>query len=172
MGVIIVGQQWDEEAERVRVEKKERERMIIIIHCQVVRLTYKGVALDDGLKDYVERWHLCQPLEVLEYKEVPWPNAVIEEKFSVDACEWPSKDVVIGDSMYMPAAFAEKAHLGINPFGKYKNDYTSENDKVKAIEEWIVQHGKESNIAIGLQAWQISCDDGKHYYEAGSPWWR
>ncbi|XP_043689491.1 RNA pseudouridine synthase 6, chloroplastic [Telopea speciosissima] len=148
-------------------------------------------------EDYVKGWYLCQ-LEVLDCKEVPWPNAIIEEKYSVDDCGWPSKDVayeckinlltgkthqvraqlaacgapIVGDSMYMPAAIAEKANPGINPFGKCKKEYTDENDRVKDVEEWIAQHGKEPSIAIGLQACQISWDDGEHHYEAGSPWWR
>ncbi|XP_042485487.1 RNA pseudouridine synthase 6, chloroplastic isoform X2 [Macadamia integrifolia] len=148
-------------------------------------------------EDYVKGWYVCQ-LEVLDCKAVPWPNAIIKENYSVDDCGWPSKDVayeckinlltgrthqvraqlaacgapIVGDSMYMPAAIAEKANPGINPFGKYKKDYTIDNDRVKAVEEWIAQHGKEPSIAIALQACQISWDDGEHYYEAKSPWWR
>lgn len=78
---------------------------------------------------------------------------------------------IVGDSMYMPAAIAEMANPGLNPFGKIKK-YTSENDKETAITEWIAQYGKEPSVAIGLQACQISWDDGEHFYEAISPWWR
>jgi hypothetical protein len=74
--------------------------------------------------------------------------------------------------MYMPAAVAEMVSPGCNPFGKYKKQYTSEDDKAIAVEEWVLCHGKEPNVAIGLQACQISWDDGKHIYNAGSPWWR
>ena len=84
------------------------------------------------------------------------------------ACSAP----LVGDSMYMPAAIAEMSSPGLNPFGKYKQNYTSETDVAMAVTEWIEQHGKEPNVVIGLQACQISWDDGEHMYEAGSPWWR
>ncbi|WCJ20254.1 hypothetical protein M5689_002501 [Euphorbia peplus] len=59
------------------------------------------------------------------------------------------------------------------PFGKYKEQFNDEDDdESSAIAEWIIKHGKEPNVAIGLQACQISWDDGKHTYKAGSPWWR
>ncbi|KAA8515485.1 hypothetical protein F0562_018904 [Nyssa sinensis] len=42
-------------------------------------------------EDFVKGWHLCQ-LEVLECKKVLWPNSIIEERYSVEDCGWPSKD--------------------------------------------------------------------------------
>ncbi|KAM4101859.1 hypothetical protein ACJW30_05G177900 [Castanea mollissima] len=148
-------------------------------------------------EDFIKGWNLCQ-LEVLECKEVLWPNAVIEKKYCVEDCGWPSQHIayeckinlltgrthqiraqlaacsapLVGDSMYMPAAIAEMRSPGLNPFGKYKQNYTSETDEAMAVTEWIEQHGKEPNVVIGLQACQISWDDGEHMYEAGSPWWR
>ncbi|XP_021821499.1 RNA pseudouridine synthase 6, chloroplastic [Prunus avium] len=148
-------------------------------------------------EDFIERWSLCQ-LEVMECKEVPWPNAVVEEKYCVEDCGWPSKDYayeckinlltgrthqvraqlaacgapIVGDSMYMPAAVAEMESPGLNPFGQYKKHYTTENDKETAVAGWIARHGKEPNVAIGLQACQISWDDEKHTFEARAPWWR
>ncbi|KAK3024847.1 hypothetical protein RJ639_045064, partial [Escallonia herrerae] len=145
-------------------------------------------------EDFVKGWHLCQ-LEVLECKKVPWPNAAVEEKQSVEDCGWPSKVFayeckinlltgrthqiraqlaacgapVVGDSMYMPAAITEISCPGHDPFGKYKRQYSSENEKALAVEEWIACHGKEPSFAIGLQACQISWDDGEHFYEARSP---
>lgn len=74
--------------------------------------------------------------------------------------------------MYMPAALAELTNPGVFPFGKYKREYSREDDKRIAIENWISLHGKEPSLAIGLQASQISWDDDKYVYEAGSPWWR
>lgn len=65
--------------------------------------------------------------------------------------------------MYMPAALAKLTKPGVSPFG---------NDKRFAIDDWISLHGKEPSLAIGLQACQISWDDDKYVYEAGSPWWR
>ncbi|KAK8971523.1 hypothetical protein KSP40_PGU010736 [Platanthera guangdongensis] len=40
--------------------------------------------------DYIEGWHICQ-LEVLECKEVPWPNADVERTYNIEDCGWPSK---------------------------------------------------------------------------------
>lgn len=74
--------------------------------------------------------------------------------------------------MYMPAALAEASQFGLNPFGKNKKVHDNEDAKAQAIEEWIAFHGKEPAVAIGLQACHISWDDGKHSYDAGSPWWR
>ncbi|CAA3031610.1 RNA pseudouridine synthase 6, chloroplastic isoform X1 [Olea europaea subsp. europaea] len=148
-------------------------------------------------EDFVKGWYLCQ-LEVLECKKVPWPDALTEKKYSIEDCGWPGKDFayeckidlltgrthqiraqlaacgapLVGDSMYMPAAIAEMRKPGLNPFGKYKKAYATENDKELHVEEWIACHGKEPSVAIGLQACQISWDEGEHVYEARSPWWR
>ncbi|KAK4258976.1 hypothetical protein QN277_005361 [Acacia crassicarpa] len=148
-------------------------------------------------EDYFERWHLCQ-LEVMECRKVPWPTTLIQDKFCIEDCGWPSQDYayectinlltgkthqiraqfaackapLVGDSMYMPAALAEMANPGVNPFGKHKKDLIDEGEKEMATLTWIEQHGKEPSVAIGLQACQISWDDGDHFYKAGSPWWR
>ena len=79
---------------------------------------------------------------------------------------------VVGDTIYMPASIAEMNSPGLNPFGKHMRDYSSEDDKQVAITEWMGRHGKEPSVAIGLQACQISWDDGESMYEAGAPWWR
>ncbi|WOH09173.1 hypothetical protein DCAR_0728628 [Daucus carota subsp. sativus] len=148
-------------------------------------------------EEFTTRWFLCQ-LEILECKMVPWPNADIEDKYSIEDCGWPSQEFayeckislltgrthqiraqlaacgapIVGDAMYMPAAKAEISRPGLNPLGKCKKQYASENDREVGIEDWIACHGKEPRIAIGLQACQISWDDGEHFYEAKSPWWR
>ncbi|XP_015574301.1 RNA pseudouridine synthase 6, chloroplastic isoform X2 [Ricinus communis] len=148
-------------------------------------------------EEFIEGWYLCQ-LEVLECRKVPWPDTVTEEKYSVEDCGWPSKDFayeckinlltgrthqiraqlaacgapLVGDSMYMPAAIAEMANPGVNPFGKHKKQYTGENDESMGVAEWVERHGKEPSIAIGLQACEISWGDSKHIYKAGPPWWR
>lgn len=93
---------------------------------------------------------------------------MIQIRAQLAACGAP----IVGDSMYMRAAIAEIGSPGLHPFGKYKQQYTSEDDRVLAVEEWIASHGKEPGVAIGLQACQISWDDGEHFYEARSPWWR
>ncbi|KAK6133352.1 hypothetical protein DH2020_032923 [Rehmannia glutinosa] len=147
--------------------------------------------------DFISGWRLCQ-LEVLECRKVPWPNSIMEEKNNIEDCGWPTKDFayeckinlltgrthqirtqlaacgapLVGDSAYMPAAIAEANCPGLNPFGKNKKEYTDDDAKALAIEEWIAHHGKEPSVAIGLQACHISWDDGEHSYEAGSPWWR
>ncbi|GKV16052.1 hypothetical protein SLEP1_g26759 [Rubroshorea leprosula] len=148
-------------------------------------------------EDFVKGWYLCQ-LEVMECKEIPWPDSLLEEKYSIEDFGWPTKNFayeckinlltgrthqiraqlaacgapIVGDSMYMPAAIAEVTRPGLNPFGKHKKIYNSEDDKEMAVTEWVARHGKEPSVAIGLQACQISWDDGEHIYEAGSPWWR
>ncbi|XP_021719665.1 RNA pseudouridine synthase 6, chloroplastic-like [Chenopodium quinoa] len=148
-------------------------------------------------EECIDRWLLCR-LEVLDCKEVPWPNSSIREKYQIEDCGWPVKNLayectvdlltgrthqiraqfaacgapIIGDSMYMPASLAEKATPNINPLGKCKEEYTSEDEKNIAIDNWIALHGKEPTVAIGLQACQISWDNGEHIYNAGSPWWR
>ncbi|XP_065878414.1 RNA pseudouridine synthase 6, chloroplastic-like [Euphorbia lathyris] len=149
-------------------------------------------------EEFRKGWYLCQ-LEVLECKKVPWPDAVTKEKYSVEDCGWPLKDYayeckinlltgrthqiraqlaacgapIVGDSMYMPAAIAEIENPGTNPFNKHKKQFNDEEDDESiAIAKWIEQHGKEPNVAIALQACQISWDDGNHIYKAGSPWWR
>nr|GEW71468.1 RNA pseudouridine synthase 6, chloroplastic-like [Tanacetum cinerariifolium] len=147
-------------------------------------------------KDFIKGWNLCQ-LEVLECRKVPWPNAVIEEKFGIEDSSWPDKEFayeckinlltgrthqiraqladcgapIVGDSMYMPAVIVEQASPGVNPFGKYKKQFESDSDREFAAEEWAAKHGKEPSVAIGLQACQISWDEGEHFYEAGAPWW-
>ncbi|KAF5199642.1 Rna pseudouridine synthase 6 protein, partial [Thalictrum thalictroides] len=159
-------------------------------------------------EDFHRGWHLCQ-LEVLECTEVPWPNAAIQEKYFVDDCGWPSKDIayellmthgveenivyhtdksyhemqiraqfaacgapIVGDSMYIPAVMAERSNPGVNPFGEHGKLHATEEEKANAEKEWMAQHGKEPSVAIGLQAYQISWDEGEYIYEAGSPWWR
>ncbi|CAO2842579.1 unnamed protein product [Amaranthus hypochondriacus] len=165
---------------------------IITHYMQPARLAPRIVS-----EEYVEGWQLCQ-LEVLDCQEVPWPNSIIEEKYQIKDCEWPAKNFayeckinlltgrthqiraqlaacgapIIGDSMYMPAVLAELNKPGVFPFGKFKSAYSCEDDKRAAVDNWISLHGKEPSLAIGLQACQISWNDGKHIYEAGSPWWR
>lgn len=72
----------------------------------------------------------------------------------------------------MPAAIAQMVNPGVNPYKKKNKQYTSESNTGQKVEEWIAQHGKEPSVAIGLQARQISWDDGEHFYEAGRPWWQ
>ncbi|KDP20778.1 hypothetical protein JCGZ_21249 [Jatropha curcas] len=148
-------------------------------------------------EEFMQGWQLCQ-LEILECKKVPWPDARTMEKYSVEDCGWSSKDYayeckinlltgrthqiraqlaacgapLVGDSIYMPAVIAEMTNPGLNPFGKHKKLYANEDDESIAIAEWVKQHRKEPNVAIGLQACQISWDDGQHIYKAGSPWWQ
>ncbi|XP_061347923.1 RNA pseudouridine synthase 6, chloroplastic isoform X2 [Gastrolobium bilobum] len=148
-------------------------------------------------QDFIKGWQLCR-LEVMECNKVPWPTAAIQDKYCVEDCGWPSQDYayeckinlltgrthqiraqfsackapLIGDSAYMPAAIAEMVNPGLNPFGKYIKDFSSESEKETSVINWIAQHGKEPSVAIGLQACQISWDDDEHFYKAGSPWWR
>ncbi|XP_024024709.1 RNA pseudouridine synthase 6, chloroplastic isoform X2 [Morus notabilis] len=148
-------------------------------------------------EDFVEGWYLCK-LEIIECRKIPWPNSVTENKYCIEDSHWPSKDYafeckinlltgrthqiraqlaacgapIVGDSTYMPAALVEITSPGVNPFGKHRKLYSSEDDKEMAITEWIARHGKEPSVSIGLQACQISWDDGQHIYEAGAPWWR
>ncbi|CAL5336333.1 unnamed protein product [Camellia sinensis] len=112
--------------------------------------------------NFSKGWHLCQ-LEVLDCKKVAWPNSVTEEKYCVEDCGWPLKEFayeckinlltgrthqiraqlaacgapIVGDSMYVLAAIAEMISPGLNPFGKYKKQCTSEYDKAMAMQKWI-----------------------------------
>lgn len=79
---------------------------------------------------------------------------------------------IVGDSAYMPAALAELTSPGTNPFGKYGKKNLSEIEKETAVRDWIARHGKEPGSSIGLQACQISWDEGKYVFRAGAPWWR
>ncbi|KAI3740970.1 hypothetical protein L2E82_31445 [Cichorium intybus] len=147
-------------------------------------------------QDLIEGWNLCE-LEVLECRKVPWPNGWVEKEYGIEDFDWPNKEFayeckinlltgrthqiraqlaacgapIVGDSMYMPAVIAELASPGLNPVGKYKKHFESEADRESAIEEWATKHGKEPRVTIGLQASQISWDDGHHLYQAGPPWW-
>nr|XP_043610209.1 RNA pseudouridine synthase 6, chloroplastic-like isoform X2 [Erigeron canadensis] len=147
-------------------------------------------------KDFIKGWNVCE-LEVLECRKVPWPNALLADKYGFENSNWPNKEFayeckinlltgrthqiraqlaacgapIVGDSMYMPAAIAEVMTPGINPFGKYKKQFENEADRECAAEEWAAKHGKEPGVTIGLQACQISWDEGEHFYEAGAPWW-
>ncbi|KAJ0239466.1 RNA pseudouridine synthase 6 [Hirschfeldia incana] len=152
-------------------------------------------------EDSIKGWHLCQ-LEILECKKIPWPDAATEKEHGIEDCGWTSRDFayectinlltgkthqiraqlaacgapLVGDSMYMPAAIAETVNPEVNPYGKGNEHFTilEENDKETAVAEWMDRHGKEPKVGIGLQACQISWedDDGEHFYEAGTPWWR
>ncbi|XP_071720181.1 RNA pseudouridine synthase 6, chloroplastic-like [Rutidosis leptorrhynchoides] len=147
--------------------------------------------------EFIKGWNLCE-LEVLECRKVPWPSALAEEKYGIEDSNWPNKEFayecrinlltgrthqiraqlaacgapIVGDSMYMPAAIEELANPGSNPFGRYKKQFESEVDRENDAEEWAKKHGKEPGVAIGLQACQISWDEGEHFYKAGPPWWR
>ncbi|CAN6458062.1 unnamed protein product [Victoria cruziana] len=148
-------------------------------------------------KGFVKGWHLCQ-LEVLECREVPWPNATISAQYCIEDCGWPSKGTayeckinlltgkthqiraqlaacgapIVGDSMYMPAVVEEMNDPLVNPFCEKDIEDMSLEYREKAIAEWISHYGKEPSVAIGLQAFQISWDEGDHLYTAGVPWWR
>ncbi|KAG0478138.1 hypothetical protein HPP92_012857 [Vanilla planifolia] len=148
-------------------------------------------------EDFIEGWHLCQ-MEILECGEVPWPDADVIKAYNIDECGWPFKKTayeckinlltgkthqvraqlaaigapIVGDSMYMPAALASVSCPLINPFAKQRKEYSSDGDKVAAMEEWLACHGKEPNSAIGLQASEISWNEGSCSYHAGIPWWR
>jgi len=139
-------------------------------------------------------------MEILDCKKVPWPSSSIRKVDSVNDCGWPQQEAayeckinlltgkthqiraqlaaigtpIIGDSAYMTAAMAAMANPSINPFGRERLSYNSEEEKEAAIEAWIAAHGKEPKSVIGLQASEISWDyEGEHHsYKAGVPWWR
>jgi len=150
-------------------------------------------------EDHIGKWYLCQ-MEVLDCKKVTWPNSLIRKAYSVNDCGWPQQEAayecrinlltgkthqiraqlaavgtpIIGDSAYMTAAMAAMANPSINPFGREKLSYNSEEEKEAAIGSWIAAHGKEPKSVIGLQASEISWEyEGeRHSYKAGVPWWR
>ncbi|CAL5389958.1 unnamed protein product [Camellia sinensis] len=145
-------------------EEEEREEGFDSRSDSLDRVLFLGSGLDEIVVDEEcdVVGHLCQ-LEVLDCKKVAWPNSVTEEKYCVEDCGWPLKEfayeckinlltgrtrqiraqlaacgaLIVGDSMYMPPAIAEVISLGLNLFGKYKKQCTSEYDKIMAMQEWI-----------------------------------
>ncbi|KAI9123373.1 hypothetical protein K1719_004673 [Acacia pycnantha] len=63
------------------------------------------------------------------------------------ACKAP----LVGDSMYMPAALAEMANPGVNPFGKHKKDLIGEGEKEMASLTWIEQHGRNQVLQLAFK---------------------
>ncbi|GLJ26201.1 hypothetical protein SUGI_0502760 [Cryptomeria japonica] len=150
-------------------------------------------------KEPFEGWRLCQ-LEVLECKEVPWPDTAIEATYGIRDCGWSPKDVayeckiklltgrthqiraqlaacgspIIGDSIYMLASIKMIMSPHLYPFAEAESKKNVRNSEAmnSAIHQWKSQHGKEPDIAIGLQACEISWNDGECTYQAGLPWWR
>ncbi|TVT98005.1 hypothetical protein EJB05_56722, partial [Eragrostis curvula] len=150
-------------------------------------------------EDHIERWYLCQ-MEILDCTKIPWPSSLIRKAHNVNDCGWPEQEAayeckinlitgkthqiraqlaamgtpIIGDSAYMTAAMAAMANPSINPFGRERLSYNSEEEKEAAVEAWVASHGKEPKSVIGLQASEISwdCEGEHHYYKAGVPWWR
>ncbi|KAL5972724.1 hypothetical protein ACLOJK_039529 [Asimina triloba] len=123
-------------------------------------------AANSGLRSAAGYWIARRfPGRVLRLKK---NTALKIVRAQLAACGAP----IVGDSMYMPAVLAEIANPNLNPFGNSKGLFIDTNDRTRAIQEWIACHGKEPAIAIGLQAHQISWDDGKCFYEAGAPWWK
>lgn len=56
------------------------------------KVLYCGFNLVDLLSaDFIKGWHLCQ-LEVMDCRKVPWPTTVVQDKYCVDDCGWPSQD--------------------------------------------------------------------------------
>ncbi|XP_062189694.1 RNA pseudouridine synthase 6, chloroplastic-like isoform X1 [Phragmites australis] len=150
-------------------------------------------------EDHIGGWYLCQ-MEILDCMKVPWPSSLIRKVYNVNDCGWPQQEAayeckinlltgkthqiraqlaaigtpIVGDSAYMTAAMAVMANPSINPFGRERLSYNSEEEKEAAVEAWIASHGKEPKSVIGLQASEISWDyEGeRHSYMAGVPWWR
>ncbi|KAL7176188.1 hypothetical protein ACSBR2_029696 [Camellia fascicularis] len=150
----------------VEEEKEEREEGFDSRLDSLDRVYFLGSGLDEIVVD-----EECDVVEVLDCKKVAWLNSVTEEKYCVEDCGWPLKEFayeckinlltgqthqiraqlaacgapIVGDSMYMPAAIAEMISPGLNPFGKYKKQCTSEYDKAMAMQEWI------SYGSVGMQ---------------------
>ncbi|MCO5551778.1 hypothetical protein L7F22_005280 [Adiantum nelumboides] len=89
---------------------------------------------------------------------------------------------VIGDTMYMPAIARLLKSPDVYPFqnvlAEVKEDIEADADSniftldEKILEDWIALHGSEPECTIGLQASDISWDDGVCVYKANDPWWR
>ncbi|CAL5322007.1 unnamed protein product [Camellia sinensis] len=155
--LLLLGMQRFEEHKN-RTEATKTELQINVAMMEIGPLIH----LKCRSRNFSKGWHLCQ-LEVLDCKKVAWPNSVTEEKYCVEDCGWPLKEFayeckinlltgrthqiraqlaacgapIVGDSMYVLAAIAEMISPGLNPFGKYKKQCTSEYDKAMAMQEWI-----------------------------------
>ncbi|MCO5579362.1 hypothetical protein L7F22_033217 [Adiantum nelumboides] len=89
---------------------------------------------------------------------------------------------VIGDTMYMPAIARLLKSPDVYPFqnvlAEVMEDIEADADSniftldEKILEDWIALHGSEPECTIGLQASDISWDDGVCVYKANDPWWR
>ncbi|KAL2613481.1 hypothetical protein R1flu_025173 [Riccia fluitans] len=86
---------------------------------------------------------------------------------------------LLGDSMYLPAAIARLKFPEVDPVltAPFSEDESSWIGNIKdrrdggVMETWVSMHGREPE-ALGLQASQLSWDDGKIYkFKAGLPWW-
>lgn len=93
------------------------------------------------------------------------------------------KAPIVGDAMYMPAILSLLKSPEVYPFPTIPDNNEDDDTEVnignkevkveeKKIEEWVALHGAEPECAIGLQAAEISWDDGACVYKANDPWWR
>lgn len=145
-------------------------------------------------------WARCQ-LEVVDCKKVSWPGSEVEARYCIQDTGWEAKTFayecrvqlftgrthqvraqfaalkspLVGDSMYMPAVLSLLRSPEVYPFPTMLADIDDDSEvniDESALENWVALHGMEPECAIGLQASQISWDDGACLYKAKDPWWR
>ncbi|KAL2620647.1 hypothetical protein R1flu_000852 [Riccia fluitans] len=124
--------------------------------------------------------------DILSCREVPWPSPSTLKKYGVNNCGWKEQSyayeltlelltdrthqvrlqcaaagaLLLGDSMYIPAAIARLNSPEIDPclYAVVVENEQSWIGNIKdrrdggVMERWLAAHGREPKFAIGLQA--------------------
>ncbi|XP_056687838.1 RNA pseudouridine synthase 6, chloroplastic-like [Spinacia oleracea] len=100
--------------EKIRDKKVKKYYLALVaapVSCGIITHYMQPAKLAPRIvsEEYVKGSQLWQ-LEVLDCKEVPWPNTIIEEKYQINDCGWPVR-VNIGP---LPLSLAIRQLMGKN----------------------------------------------------------